>query len=287
MQTSCVYVLVLAAAGGGASAQEWNAAASAPAAGATPWPEIVVLGQLDEARQRIVPSLGATVYTIDAPEIADLTEGDNVPFGKLALRLPGVSQDSEGSGNFHIRDDHGNVQYRIDDVLIPEGITGFSEDFDTRFAQDVELITGALPAQYGFRTSGILDIHTKSGATAPGGEVEMYGGSNGEVRPSFEYGGSQGRWNFYFSGSYLRDNLGRGGGGCLLQAGDEPDRRRPVRRGADPERVQLRDGADLRGGVEPEFRAWPGCGLREPGGGGGLGRTGELGPGGALRRGAG
>jgi outer membrane cobalamin receptor len=141
---------------------------------------------LDEARQRIVPSLGATVYTIDAPEIADLTEGDNVPFGKLALRLPGVSQDSEGSGNFHIRDDHGNVQYRIDDVLIPEGITGFSEDFDTRFAQDVELITGALPAQYGFRTSGILDIHTKSGATAPGGEVEMYGGSNGEVRPSFE-----------------------------------------------------------------------------------------------------
>jgi hypothetical protein len=141
--------------------------------------EVTVVGKLDQQRQEIVPSLGATVYTIDQQEIQDLTQGNNIPFSKLVLRFPGVSQDSEGSGSFHVRDEHANVQYRINDVLIPEGITSFGSQFDTRFADHVDLITGALPAQYGFRESGILDIHTKSGAFDQGGEAEMYGGSQG------------------------------------------------------------------------------------------------------------
>jgi hypothetical protein len=170
--------------------------------------EITVVGQLDQARQAIVPSLGATVYTIDHQEIQDLTAGDNIPVGKLVLRLPGVSQDSEGSGSFHVRDEHANVQYRINDVLIPEGITGFGNQFDTRFADHVDLITGALPAQYGFHTSGILDIHTKSGAFDQGGNVEMYGSSHETIHPGFEYGGSQGKLNYYFSGSYMQNTLG-------------------------------------------------------------------------------
>ena len=171
-------------------------------------PVITVVGRLDQDRQTISPSLGATVYTIDQQEIQDLTQGDNIPFSKLVLRLPGVSQDSEGSGSFHVRDEHANVQYRINDVLIPESITSFGSQFDTRFADHVDLITGALPAQYGFRESGILDIHTKSGAFDEGGDVEMYGGSNDTMHPGFEYGGAQGKLNYYFSASYLQDTLG-------------------------------------------------------------------------------
>jgi hypothetical protein len=171
-------------------------------------PEVVVVADLDKARQSIVPSLGATVYTVDQQDIQNLTQGDNIPFSKLLLRFPGVSQDSAASGSFHVRDDHANVQYRINDVLIPESITSFGSQFDTRFAESVDLITGALPAQYGFRQAAILDIHTKSGAFDTGGDVEMYGGSNGTVHPSFEYGGSQGKLNYYFSGGYMQDTLG-------------------------------------------------------------------------------
>jgi len=69
-------------------------------------PEVTVVGQLDQARQQIVPSLGATVYTIDQQDIQDLSQGDNIPFSKLVLRFPGVSQDSAASGSFHVRDDH-------------------------------------------------------------------------------------------------------------------------------------------------------------------------------------
>ena len=171
-------------------------------------PEITVVGQLDQARQSIMPSLGATVYTIDQQDIQDLSQGDNIPFSKLMLRLPGVSQDSAASGSFHVRDDHANVQYRIDDVLIPESITSFGSQFDTRFADSIDLITGALPAEYGFRQAGVLDIHTKNGAVNPGGDVDMYGGSNGTIHPSLEYGGSQGKLNYYFSGGYTQNTLG-------------------------------------------------------------------------------
>ncbi|HUB67716.1 MAG TPA: TonB-dependent receptor [Candidatus Methylacidiphilales bacterium] len=171
-------------------------------------PEVTVIGQLDQARQSIVPSLGATVYTIDQQDIQNLTGGDNVPFSKLVLRFPGVSQDSAASGSFHVRDDHANVQYRIDDVLIPESITSFGSQFDTRFADSVDLITGALPAEYGFRQAGVLDIHTKNGVVNPGGDVDLYGGSYGTIHPSFEYGGSQGKLNYYFSGSYLQNTQG-------------------------------------------------------------------------------
>ena len=170
--------------------------------------EVTVVGQLDQARQQIVPSIGATVYTIDQQDIEDLSQGENVPFSKLVLRLPGVSQDSAASGSFHVRDDHANVQYRIDDVLIPESITSFGSQFDTRFAQSVTLITGALPAEYGFRQAGVLDIQTKNGAVNPGGDVDLYGGSYGTIHPSFEYGGSQGKWNYYFSGGYLQTTQG-------------------------------------------------------------------------------
>ena len=154
------------------------------------------------------PNIGATVYTVDQQDIENLSQGDNIPFSKLLLRFPGVSQDSAASGSFHVRDDHANVQYRIDDVLIPESITSFGSQFDTRFAQSVSLITGALPAEYGFRQAGVLDIQTKNGAVNPGGDVDLYGGSYGTIHPSFEYGGSQGKLNYYFSGGYLQDTQG-------------------------------------------------------------------------------
>ena len=78
----------------------------------------------------------------------------------MILHAPGVVQDSYGQ--LHVRDEHANLQFRIDDVLIPEGITGFGQEIDTHRVKSVDLITGSLPAEFGFRTSGIIHIHTKS-----------------------------------------------------------------------------------------------------------------------------
>src|SRR6266436_3167519 len=161
---------------------------------------ITVVGQLNEARDQIVPYLGATKYSIDQTQIRTQSQGDNASFNQVILRAPGVSQDS--FGQLHVRDEHANLQFRIDDVLIPEGITGFGQEIDTHLVSSVNLITGSLPAQFGFRTSGIIDIHTKEGTALNGGDLSYYGGSHETIFPSFEYGGSQGRLNYFVLGSY-------------------------------------------------------------------------------------
>src|SRR6267154_5497525 len=167
---------------------------------------ITVVGQLNEARDQIVPYLGATKYSIGQTPIQTQSQGDNASFNQVILRAPGVSQDS--FGQLHVRDEHANLQFRIDDVLIPEGITGFGQEIDTHLVKSVDLITGSLPAQFGFRTSGIIDIHTKAGVPLNGGDLSYYGGSNDTMFPSFQFGGSEGRLSYYVLGSYKQDNLG-------------------------------------------------------------------------------
>ena len=166
----------------------------------------VVIGRLDVAREQIVPSLGATSYGISAEQIEALPQGENMPFNQVLLRAPGTAQDS--LGQLHLRGEHANLQYRINDVLLPEGITGFGNELNTRFVQDVHLVTGSLPAQYGFRTAGIVDVHTKNGAFQPGGEVSLYGGSYETIKPSIDYGGTSGKLNFFADGSYNHNNIG-------------------------------------------------------------------------------
>src|SRR5271156_329199 len=182
-----------------------NAAASA---NVTKLNTVTVVGQLNQARSQIVPSLGATAYTIGTNQIESQSQGDNASFNQLILRAPGVAEDSAENGDLHVRGEHANLQYRIDDVLLPEGIAGFGLELDPRFVQSMQLITGSLPAQYGFRTAGIVDIQTKSGALVNGGSVEMYGGSYDTVRPSVEIGGSSGQWNYFVDGSYDNNDLG-------------------------------------------------------------------------------
>jgi outer membrane receptor protein involved in Fe transport len=168
--------------------------------------EVEVIGTLNETREQIVPALGATEYTITAPQIEDQSKGLNAPFNQVLLRAPGMAQDS--FGQVHIRGEHANLQYRINDVLIPEGISGFGQELDTRFADSVAIITGSLPAQYGLRTSGIIDIHTMNGAFVNGGYLSTYGGTYDTFVPAFQYGGSSGGFNYYFTGTYLLNSLG-------------------------------------------------------------------------------
>ncbi|MGZ5543641.1 MAG: TonB-dependent receptor, partial [Limisphaerales bacterium] len=184
-----------------------NGAGSAtPSTNVTSLGETTVVGKLNEAREKITADLGASSYQIDHAQIVNQPQGQNASFNQVLLRAPGVSQDS--FGQIHVRDEHANVQYRINDVILPEGIAGFGSVIDARFVDGMQLVTGTLPAQYGFRTAGIVDIHTKSGAFDQGGDVSIYGGSYDTIRPSFEYGGKQGKLNYYFTGSYDHSGLG-------------------------------------------------------------------------------
>ena len=181
-------------------------AADAPEQPVTQLSEVDVVAHLDEARNQILPSLGATSYEISHTQIEQQSQGEDAPFNQTLLRAPGVVEDS--FGQLHVRGEHANLQYRIDGVLLPEGITVFGQELPTRFVDRFSLIDGALPAQYGFKTSGIVDIQTKSGTLAPGGEVSFYGGSFDTLQPSIEFGGTSGKLEYYFTSSYFHSSLG-------------------------------------------------------------------------------
>jgi outer membrane receptor protein involved in Fe transport len=165
----------------------------------------VAAERLDRARNSISPKTGSSQFTFQQDDIKALPQGDNTAFNELLLRAPGVVDDN--FGQLHIRGDHANIQYRINGVILPEGINGFGSALDTRFANRVDLLTGALPAQYGYRTAGVVEIETKS-AYEEGGRVSMYGGSRGTYNPSFEASGAKGPVNYYVTGSMLQNNLG-------------------------------------------------------------------------------
>ena len=162
--------------------------------------------ELDVSREQIVPSLGATRYTIGPDRLDSQAQGENAPFNQTILRFPAVAQDS--LGQLHVRGEHANLQYRIDDVLLPESIPGFGPELATRFADNISLMTGALPAQFGFRETGVIDIHTKSGAAFTGNEASIYVGSFDTFMESLERGGVTGRLSYYVTQSYLHDGIG-------------------------------------------------------------------------------
>jgi outer membrane receptor protein involved in Fe transport len=122
------------------------------------------------------------------------------------LQAPGVAQDS--FGQLHVRGEHNGLQYRLNGIIIPEGISGFGQTLDPRFVGSLKLITGALPAEYGLRTAGIIDVQTKSGTIQTGGDASLYGGSHSELNPSFDYGGASGPFNYYVTADYLTNTLG-------------------------------------------------------------------------------
>jgi outer membrane receptor for ferrienterochelin and colicin len=182
------------------------AASPKPAATAETERIVVQSQELDVSREQIVPSLGATRYTVGPDRLDSQAQGENASFNQTILRFPGVAQDS--FGQLHVRGEHANLQYRIDDVLLPESIPGFGQELETRFADNISLITGALPAQFGFRNTGVIDIHTKSGAAFQQSEASVYVGSFDTIKPSFEYGSVSGKLSSYVSTSYLHSGIG-------------------------------------------------------------------------------
>lgn len=166
----------------------------------------VTATKMDEERSAILPSLGATKYDFSRTSIQNTPQGENAPLNQVLLRAPGVVQD--GFGQLHVRGDHGSLQYRLDGVQLPEGLALFSQVLSTRFANSLSLLTGALPAQYGLRTAGVVDIGVKSGTTNPGAEASFMGGSYNWVQPSAQYGGRSGNIDYFAVGQYVSNGIG-------------------------------------------------------------------------------
>jgi len=166
----------------------------------------VVAQRLNQSRNALSPETGGSVYRFSEQAIQELPQGENTQLNQILLQAPGVAQDS--FGQIHVRGDHANLQYRVNGIQLPEGISGFGQVLSPRFANSISLLTGALPAQFGLRTAGVVDIKTKDGQLDNLANVEFYGGQRGTEQPSFEYGGSKGNFSWFTTGQYLHTDRG-------------------------------------------------------------------------------
>ncbi|WP_375787527.1 TonB-dependent receptor [Bradyrhizobium sp. Pha-3] len=164
--------------------------------------------RLDQARAALLAPTGANSYQMSRQALEALPQGTNTTLDKALLQAPGVSQDSAASGELHVRNEHANLQYRINGIMLPDGVGAFGQIIDTGIVGSMALITGALPAQYGLRTAGVLDIQTKADAFNNSGSISVYGGSHGTLTTSVDYGGTIGQTQYYVSRRYFGSDVG-------------------------------------------------------------------------------
>jgi hypothetical protein len=160
----------------------------------------------------------STTVTVEAP--ADVLENsptfhtdiDRSLFDKLPLESqssslsslvtlasPGVAADSNGL--FHGLGDHASNSFSIDGQPITDQQSKvFSNQLPSNAVQSLEVISGAPPAEYGGKTSLVIDVTTRSGqgVTTPTGSVSTSYGSFGSSTGSFDisYGGKN--WGNFF-----------------------------------------------------------------------------------------
>ncbi len=142
------------------------------------------------------PRSSGAVYAVTRRDIDTLPRGNNVDLTDVLATLPGATGGS--LKQTHLRQEHANLQFRIDGVPIPDTITTqFTDLLHPRAWERADVRIGGLNAEYGNRTTAVIDITGKSGASPGNRAVQLFGGGNDTVQPSLEYGGTLGarlRW---------------------------------------------------------------------------------------------
>jgi hypothetical protein len=126
----------------------------------------------------------------------------------VTLATPGISADSNGL--FHGLGEHAEASFSVDGQPITDQQSKiFSNQIPLDSIQSMEVIAGAPPAEYGDKTSVVIDVTTRSGqgVTTPHGSFTTSFGSFGTSTAAFDlsYGGQN--WGNFISLSGL--NSGR------------------------------------------------------------------------------
>ncbi|MEP7131107.1 MAG: TonB-dependent receptor [Sphingomicrobium sp.] len=161
---------------------------------------IVTARRLDAARSRVDQGLGATVYSLDNETIESRPGGETGSISSILSQAPGTTL--SGSA-LTVRGSRG-IQVRINDIILPEVISDPADHLSSRLAETTRLITGTLPAQFGFAPGGVISVTTKNGLYQRGGQAEFFAGSSGMIEPAVEWAGSAAGTSLFASGSLER-----------------------------------------------------------------------------------
>ena len=157
---------------------------------------VVTARKLDAARSEIDAALGSSVYSLTNDTIENRPSGETGSIADILSQAPGVTLSNQG---LMVRGSRAN-QVRINNVIVPEAISDPADQISSRLAETTKLVTGTLPAQYGFAPAGVISVTTKNGLYSHGGQIELFAGSNGMIEPAFEWAGSAADTSLFASG---------------------------------------------------------------------------------------
>lgn len=123
----------------------------------------------------------------------------------IAHSAPGIVQDSNGF--IHPQGDHAQTQYVFDNQPVTDQQSKqFSTSMPENAIASVEVISGAPPAEYGDKTSLVVNAITKSGlgASKPYGSLDLSYGSFGTATEGFTFGDGGQKWGNFISANAAR-----------------------------------------------------------------------------------
>jgi hypothetical protein len=186
------------------------------AAGFAPFSEDVSVNSVVPVNTTAHMKIGEASSTVTVTSSEDLVENDPTfhtdvdrnLFGKLPLESqssslsslvtlasPGVAADSNGL--FHGMGDHASNSFSVDGQPITDQQSKvFSNQLPSNAVQSLEVIAGAPPAEYGGKTSLVIQVTTRSGQglTKPTGDFVASYGTFGSATGNFDYGIGGKRW---------------------------------------------------------------------------------------------
>ena len=162
----------------------------------------------------VAPPARATgsVTTLGREMLQSLPKGEDRPITEVVTTQPGFVLDA--FGNVYARGNHANIQYQVDGVPIPDSVGNlFAQALPVRLVENLEILTGGMPAEFGNRLAAVVNINTRHGTDKPEGLAAIRYGSFQTIEPSAFYSRSFGgdRFGVFAGGSYLQSQRGLDG----------------------------------------------------------------------------
>lgn len=166
---------------------------------------LTLLNKVAQVRTTSLPPVrgSGTDVTVNAQYLQRSPAGTTFP--SLLLQVPGAARGANGV--VHINGDHGDINYVIDGVPVPQELNrNIGTEFDLADVSFVEVLQGAYPAEYGNRFAAVVNVNTKVGNGAPGFEGYARAGSYASADSQFAYHGVLGTGSYVASVNAARSD---------------------------------------------------------------------------------
>jgi carboxypeptidase family protein/TonB-dependent receptor-like protein len=133
----------------------------------------VVAPQREAPRPATTPS---SASHLERDDIRALPRGDTASVNEILSTQPGFVYDA--MGQIYVRGNHANIQYQLDGVPLPDSVSGlFGQFLSPKLVENMEIITGGLPAEYGQRLSAVVNLNSRRPSPDGEGQAELTYGS--------------------------------------------------------------------------------------------------------------